>query len=242
MSLLLLALAAGASLPDPADRSIETADAAFWRAFNACDRTAMERLIAPDAEFYHDKTGLTVGRERVVASLMGGPCGTPGLHVRREAVAASVRTDPVPGYGAIVSGRHRFYAQRGTAPEAVDGEARFAVVWRLTPHAALMERILSYGHGAVQAEVPACEVALPPAALAALTGRYASPMGEIVVTSDGAHLHLASGNLRTLLIATGPHTFRAPDRALVIDFPAERVGRIRVRENGAVVAEGDRQR
>ncbi|RIA43933.1 uncharacterized protein DUF4440 [Hephaestia caeni] len=241
MFLLLLALAAAGPDPASADQQVEAADVAFWRAFNACDRAAMARLIADDAEFYHDKTGLTAGRERIVASLMDGPCGTPGLRVRREAVASSVRVDPVPGYGAIVSGRQRFYARKGTAPEAVDGEARFAVVWRLTPDAAQMERILSYDHGAVQAEVPVCEVALPPAALAALTGRYASPMGEIVVTSDDTHLHLVSGKLRTVLIATGPRSFRVPDRALVIDFPAERAGRIRVRENGAMVAEGNRQ-
>lgn len=122
------------------------ADAAFWRAFNQCDAAAMGELLASDIEFYHDKTGLTHGRDRVVRSLAKGPCGTPGLHVRREVVTDSVAVDPVPGHGAIVSGVHRFYARQGDAPERLDGDARFAVVWRKTGARWEMERVLSYAH------------------------------------------------------------------------------------------------
>ena len=106
----------------------------------------MGKLVAPDVEFYHDKTGLTQGREALVRSLMKGPCGTPGLHVRREVVANSVAVDPVPGHGAVMTGEHRFYAKQGEAPERLDGDARFAVVWHKTGACWEMRRVLSYAH------------------------------------------------------------------------------------------------
>jgi ketosteroid isomerase-like protein len=145
MMLAVLLLAAAAQMP-AAEQQVRAADAAFWQAFNRCDEAAMRRLLAPDVEFYHDKTGLTASRTAVTRSLMKGPCGTPGLHVRREAVADSISYDPVPGYGAILTGRHRFYARNGGGPERLDGEARFAVVWQSTGGQWRMRRILSYAH------------------------------------------------------------------------------------------------
>lgn len=139
-------LGASAANAAPEDAGALAADAAFWRAFNQCDAAAMGKLLAPDIEFYHDKTGLTQGRDKVVESLVKGPCGTPGLHVRREEVPGSVAVDPVPGHGAIVSGVHRFYARQGAGAERLDGYARFAVVWRKTAARWEMARVLSYAH------------------------------------------------------------------------------------------------
>jgi hypothetical protein len=141
----LLYASAASAVPKEVD-GVLAADAAFWRAFNQCDAAAMGRLLAADIEFYHDKTGLTEGRDKVVESLVKGPCGTPGLRVRREEVAGSVAVDPVPGHGAMVSGVHRFYAKQGNTPERLDGDARFAVVWRKTVTGWEMERVLSYAH------------------------------------------------------------------------------------------------
>ncbi|WP_423602604.1 nuclear transport factor 2 family protein [Sphingomonas sp. MS122] len=143
MTSALLLLAASAP---PADDGVLAADGAFWRAFNECDADAMGKLLADDIEFYHDKTGLTQGRRAVVRSLMKGPCGTAGLHVRREVVADGVAVDPVPGHGAIVTGVHRFYAKQGDAAERLDGDARFAVVWRKAGARWEMRRVLSYAH------------------------------------------------------------------------------------------------
>lgn len=143
---LLSALMLSVTGVPPADDSILAADAAFWRAFNECDAEAMGELLADDIEFYHDRTGLTRGRRAVVRSLMKGPCGTPGLHVRREVLVDSLAVDPVPDHGAIVTGIHRFYAKLGDAAERLDGDARFAVVWRKTGTRWEMRRVLSYAH------------------------------------------------------------------------------------------------
>ena len=100
---LTAAAPSGSPTAPPVEGGVLAADAEFWRAFNRCDAETMNKLLADDVEFYHDKTGLTLGRSAVVHSLMKGPCGTPGMHLRREAVG-SPAVDPVPGYGAILSG------------------------------------------------------------------------------------------------------------------------------------------
>jgi hypothetical protein len=230
-------------VPTSIEQQIKTADYAFWEAFNACDRSRMAAALAPDIEFYHDKTGSTVSRDAVINSLMDGPCGTPGLHVRRELVAESVSYDPVPGFGAILTGRHRFYARRDGQPERLDGEARFAVVWQDLQGKPLMRRILSYAHGAALDQPIAHAVDVPLATLRRYVGQYASPVGDIAVTLSGDHLHLTSGGLSTDLTPVGPAVFRARGRRLLFEFLEAdgQVVEIQVRENEVTVARGTRR-
>jgi len=44
---------------------------------------------------------------------------------RRELVAASLKVDPVPGFGAIKEGDHVFYARKGDGPEKKGGVGAF---------------------------------------------------------------------------------------------------------------------
>ncbi len=227
----------------PDEERVRMADDAFWAAFNACDRVRMATSLTPDIEFYHDKTGATISRDAVVKSLMDGPCGTSGLHVRRELVAGSLSYDPVPGFGAILTGRHRFYAQRAGQPERLDGEARFAVVWQEAKGKLLMRRVFSYAHGAA-----IDQNALPPVEVSSTTlqryvGHYAAPMGDIAVTLLEGRLHLVSGGLSADLIAITATTFQAQGRPLKFDFveAGGKIEKVVVQENGAIVAEGTRQ-
>jgi hypothetical protein len=80
--------------PAPTEERGRAAGNAFWAAFNTCDRKHMEATLAPDVEFYHDKTGATISRDAVATSFMNGPCGTTGFHVRRELVAGSLSYGP----------------------------------------------------------------------------------------------------------------------------------------------------
>lgn len=128
------------------EQAVREADAAFWRAFNACDAAAMAPFFSEDAEFYHDITGLTRTRAGVVASLVKGPCGTPGLHIRRALVPETIRFERVPGYGAILSGEHLFYAREGDQPERLATRAGFTVVWRADHGHWQMTRVISNAH------------------------------------------------------------------------------------------------
>ena len=235
---LLLAATAPAS-PASIEQQVRAADASFWQAFNACDRKRMASFLAPDVEFYHDKTGATLGRDRVVASFMNGPCGTPGLHLRRAAIDETVKFDPVPGYGAILTGRHRFYEQIGDQPERLSGEAQFAVVWRDTDGEPKMSRVLSFAHGPARPDPIVGEIHPDQSELRRFVGRYATPQGDVVVALKGDGLILDSGGLHLTLAAIGPTTFQGRERALRFDFPSS--GTIEVREGGKIVASGKRQ-
>jgi hypothetical protein len=232
-----------APAPVSGEERIRRADTTFWAAFNGCDRARMATSLAPDIEFYHDKTGATISRNAVVSSLMDGPCGTKGLHVRRELVAGSLSYDEVPGFGAILTGRHRFYAQRAGQPERLDGEARFAVVWQDVKGRLLMRRVLSYAHGAAVEPTPLPLVEVPLTTLQRYVGRYASPMGDIAVTLDKGRIHLASGGLSADLGAMSATTFQARDRPLQFEFvdTGGRVEKVIIHENGVTVGEGTRQ-
>ena len=243
LGLLILATAQAASPGgEGLEARIRAADAQFWAAFNACDREGMAAFLDPGVEFYHDKTGATVSRERVAASFMDGPCGSKDLHIRRAPVAASLHYDPIPGYGGMLTGRHRFYARSGDQPEKLTTEARFAVVWHQAGDRVLMSRVLSFDHGDPAPDFPLCEVAVAPDALARFVGHYASDKGDIDVSLADGRLQLASGGLRTPLVATGPAIFRAPERPLEFRFGNgdDKAGTVEVWENGARVVQAKR--
>ncbi len=236
-----VALANGHSMPG-VEQQVRHGDEKFWQAFNRCDRAQMRALFTEDVEFYHDRTGATVRRSAVVKSLADGPCGTPGLHVRREVVAGSTSLDPVPGFGAIVTGRHRFYAKRDGQAERLDGEARFAIVWKVAHGRAQISRVLSFGHGPALDAAEPKPASLSMAMLARYIGRYATPKGAVDVTLEDGHLRLVSGGLDTDLVAITSTSFRAGQRALDLEFAVGKNGGIKllVWENGSLVAEGDR--
>ena len=229
--------------PASAEQEVRAADAAFWAAFNACDAAGMGRYLAEDVEFYHDMTGVTRSRDALVESMIKGPCGTPGLRMRRQ-IATGAKFDPVPGYGGVLSGDHDFYATRGEGREALATRARFVAVWRRGADGWRMTRILSLAHVPIAYQPPAPGVVLTPAQLARYVGRYRTPAsGDIEVRLEKGILVLSSGGMRVTLAAESPGHFFALERDLAFDFSGpgpEKASAIDVRENGAVVVRGVR--
>lgn len=224
------------------EQAVRDADAVFWQAFNRCDARAMAPFFTDDVEFYHDITGLTRSRDAVVASMMNGPCGTPGLHMRRELVASSVKFNSVPGFGAVLVGQHLFYERHGDGPERPATLADFMVVWKLQAGRWLMTRIVSYDHQPVPYAPPAAKLALPLNVLQRYVGTYhTASSGDIDITLEDGVLKLHSGGLRVTLAASAPDHFFALERDLRFTFSkaADSFG-ITVEENGAIVATGMR--
>jgi ketosteroid isomerase-like protein len=227
--------------PASDEAAVRDADAAFWRAFNACDAAAMSAFFSEDVEFYHDITGLTRSRDAVTRSMMTGPCKSSALRMRRELVAASVRYNPVPGYGAILAGTHLFYAREGDAPEKPVTQARFLAVWRHQAGQWQMARIVSYDHQPVAYAPPSQGIAVPVAKLQTYVGRYRTGSDDIVVTLEGGVLTLHSGGLRVTLAASAADRFFAIERDLRFTFAKTPTTReVKVEENGKIVATGIR--
>lgn len=231
----LLLIASPAYADD--EQEVRSADASYWQAFNACDMQTMSGLLTEDVEFYHDKTGLTSTKGAVLDSLRKGPCANPAMHLRREAVAGSLRFHPLAGGYALLSGTHRFYAGDNGKPERLDGQAEFTNLWQSVNGHWRMRRIFSYAHGPVPYAPPAKHLALPASALSAFAGRYrGTNVGDIVVAVEGDGLKLTAGKLVVSLRAETPTRFFALERNLRFEFStATDKPALSVYENGNVV-------
>jgi ketosteroid isomerase-like protein len=215
---------------------VRASDAAYWRTYNACDLKAMAPLLTEDAEFYHDKTGLTATRRGIVNSIKRGICSDPNMRLRREEVSGSVQFHAMAGGYALETGVHRFYVRQKGKNEYLDGQANFTVVWKHVGEQWQMHRILSYDHGPAPYQPPHPALTLSAAQLATFTGRYTTPKdGDIVVTAEGDHLRLKASHVSVSLYPSAATTFFALERALQFDF-TDRNHVLTVIEKGGPVA------
>ncbi len=119
---------------------IAALDRSLFDAYNKCDLEEFGSLLSDDIEFYHDKGGFTHSRKSVVAAIKTNACGK----VRRELVAGTIEY-PIPGYGAIETGIHRFYNRQSGAEEGGD-PVKFLHVWRNKGGQYTLTRVISYAH------------------------------------------------------------------------------------------------
>lgn len=129
------------------DRLFETIaalDAAVFEAFNRCDLAEFSKYFAEDVEFYHDKTGLSRSRKDLVESVKNNICGK----VRRKLVAGTLEVYPIPGFGAVETGVHRFYEVRDKGADKLAGEAKFLHIWQYDGGTWRITRVVSYDHEA----------------------------------------------------------------------------------------------
>src|SRR6202034_1384447 len=85
--------------PDPLFTTIQSLDTKLFDAYNHCDLTTLGTMVSDDLEFYHDQTGLSVGKE---------PFGChQAEHLRKGAAGTAIgHAGGVPAEG-IWSGRDR---------------------------------------------------------------------------------------------------------------------------------------
>lgn len=129
--------------PEELSRTLRALDAALFDSFNRCDLDKFAAFFADDLEFYHDKGGLTLSRKSLVESIRNNICGK----MRREIVADSVEVHPVPGFGAVQMGVHRFYDSNAKPGSAPVGAAKFIHLWQYKDGAWKITRVISYDHG-----------------------------------------------------------------------------------------------
>lgn len=129
----------------PADELYKTVsglDTALFDAYNTCNLAKLGSMMDENLEFYHDQTGLSVGRETFVAAIKNNICGK----VHRELVPGTLEVYPLQGYGAVEIGVHRF--THPDDPKAL-GEAKFVTVWQLKDGAWKITRAISFDHHGV---------------------------------------------------------------------------------------------
>ena len=162
---MLVSLALMAAQPSAADVSVPTGEALvaavaehdaefFSLLFEGCDADALGTMLTADFEMYHDRGGVVARNAEEFLAGYRRSCNErqapDAWRSRRELVAATLNVHPVPGYGAIEDGEHRFYERRGNGPERLAGHARFTQLWRLDGGAWKLARVFSYAHRAAE--------------------------------------------------------------------------------------------
>lgn len=123
------------------ESTITTLDTALFNAYNQCDLEKFASFIAEDVEFYHDKGGVTLGREALTDAIKKNICGK----VTRALVPGTLQVYPMKGYGALETGAHRFHHPGHDDTEGV-GEAQFIHLWQYKNGTWKITRVISYDH------------------------------------------------------------------------------------------------
>jgi Domain of unknown function (DUF4440) len=152
----LALLAAATTLPEgPALREeVRAADDRFFALFfdARCHPTEVRAMLADDVEMYHDKGGVVATSAAQFMADYEKSCAARAApdawRSRRELVPESLRVDPVPGFGAIEDGDHRFYERKGDGPERLAGLAHFTQLWVKDQQGWKLKRIFSFAHRA----------------------------------------------------------------------------------------------
>jgi hypothetical protein len=100
-------------------------DSVYFNAYNTCDMATQAAVYADSIEFYHDRGGLMTSKKDLLDALKKNICGK----VTRVLVQGSVEVYPIPGFGAVEIGLHRFINHvESETPSKPD---KFIVIWRL---------------------------------------------------------------------------------------------------------------
>jgi hypothetical protein len=120
--------------------NVAALDKQLFDAYNSCDLATMGKLVADDLEFYHDKTGLSVGKATFLDAIKNNICGK----VHRELLPGTLEVYPLAHYGAVEIGMHRF--THPTNPSDGVGQGKFITIWRYRDGAWQLTRAISYDH------------------------------------------------------------------------------------------------
>ena len=123
-------------------KAVTALDKELFDAYNTCNLDKLGTLVADDLEFYHDKTGLAVGKQPFLDAIKNNICGM----VTRQLVAGTLEVYPLHGYGAVEIGVHRFYHPASSPDKDVVGEAKFVTLWQYKDGAWKITRVVSYDH------------------------------------------------------------------------------------------------
>jgi ketosteroid isomerase-like protein len=121
--------------------TVSELDRQLFDAYNRCDLVKLGSLVSDDLEFYHDQTGLQVGKGPFLESIQKNICGK----VQRHLTKGSLEVHPLRSYGAVEIGSHTF-THPGEEAADVAGEAKFVMLWQQKEGGWKLTRVISYDH------------------------------------------------------------------------------------------------
>jgi hypothetical protein len=124
--------------------TVTALDTKFFDAYNHCDLVTLNSMVEDGLEFYHDRTGLTVGKQPFLDAIKSNICG----QTQRTLVPASLEIYPLNDYGAVEIGVHRFHHPGN--PELGVGEGKFITLWHYKDGSWKIARAISFDHKSVK--------------------------------------------------------------------------------------------
>jgi Domain of unknown function (DUF4440) len=151
--LMLVALGFGGSSQSIADglnpksalySQVKGLDERIFQAYNTCDLATLAGMVDDDLEFYHDKTGLSLGKANFIKAIKNNICHK----VRRELVISTLEVFPLQDYGAIEIGEHTFcnMAETPVCKDETNGIGKFFMLWQKQGDQYRLTRVISYDH------------------------------------------------------------------------------------------------
>lgn len=131
----------GQSAKDSLYKEVAKLDSILFNAFNTRDVEKFKSFFTEDLEFFHDKGGLT-NYEYTMNFMKDVAKNNNGL--RRDLIKGTLEVYPIPGYGAIQIGQHRFCHLENGKQDC--GNFKFVHIWQKKNGEWKISRIVSYDH------------------------------------------------------------------------------------------------
>jgi Domain of unknown function (DUF4440) len=129
----------------PADKNlyqeILKQDSLVFSAFNNRNVESFKKMFSEDLEFFHDKGGLT-GFDHTINFLNDQQNKKSDL--KRELIKETLEVYPIPGYGAMQIGEHRFCHTENNKQDC--GTFKFVHIWQKKDDGWKITRVVSYNH------------------------------------------------------------------------------------------------
>lgn len=118
-------------------------DSSMFDAFNQRNLDKLQSFFSENLEFYHDMGGVTNYQQNMDAFKR---TFLSERLLRREVLSESLEVYPINNYGAVETGKHKFYATEKGQAEQFSSEAKFVQIWQKVNDTWKVTRIVSYGH------------------------------------------------------------------------------------------------
>ncbi len=118
-------------------------DKNLFDAFNSQQLDGLKAAFAPDLEFYQDDEGFE-NYDQTITDFKNMFAGNTNNPIHRDLVPGSVEVYPIPGYGALETGSHKFTHNENGQP--VSGTYKFINLWHQTNGQWQLSRTISYQH------------------------------------------------------------------------------------------------
>ncbi len=118
--------------------------------FNTCDISQFEKILSENFEFTHDLDSIS-NKKKFIQTLRENLCASPNTYQsRRELIKESSEVFPLYKgkrlYGALQTGRHRFYETSSGQKETYASSARFTHIWTIEKGVWKLSKGISYDH------------------------------------------------------------------------------------------------